>query len=167
MMMYDVRCTAMFTANRWIGLDHAYNYIHRCLCIQVWLERQRQSRPKLIWLETAWKMLSGHLWRCSRPRTMKRRCSQLAGLVQISRLEQTDVVWAYTLWQRLVIGWPCQYTYRTLLAGSPRQQCIIDRENINQSEVRDDAANCSISYTCCLPSLARSFNYKDVVATQE
>ena len=42
----------------------------------------------------------------------------------------------------------------TLLTGSPCQQCIIDRDIINQSEGRDDAANRSISYIYCLPSVS-------------
>ena len=46
----------------------------------------------------------------------------------------------------------------TLLTGSPCQQCIIDKENINQSEVRDDAANRSRSYTCCLLSFSNTMN---------
>ena len=47
---------------------------------------------------------------------------------------------------------------RRLLTGSPCQQCIIDRENINQSEVTDDAANSSISYTCCLLNFSKNIN---------
>ena len=45
----------------------------------------------------------------------------------------------------------------TLLTGSPCQQCIINRENVNQSEVRHNAANRSISYTCCLLSFGNTW----------
>ena len=44
----------------------------------------------------------------------------------------------------------------TLLTGLSCQQCVIDRENINQSEVRDSAAQSSISYTGCLLSFSNT-----------